>query len=179
MQKYVFLVVAALMAGASIRIVTTKNLVHGALYLVVALGGVAIVFLVLTAEFIAWVQILIYVGAVIVLLLFGLMLTRAPIGATALDNEQRGLALLVSGALFAVMAIILWTAFPTETIAVRPQIFTTEALGRQILTRFVLPFEVVSVVLLAALVGAVVLAKRDEGQDELIARDTEEHSDAG
>jgi len=161
MQQFAFLIIAAVVALGAVRVVTTKNLVHGALFLVLALGGAAALFLLLTAEFIAWVQVLIYVGAVIVLLLFGLMLTRAPVGGSALDNEKRGTALLVAGGLFVVMAVILWQGFPTQKIVFKPELFTVQRLGREIFTRFVLPFEVVSVLLLAALVGAVVLAKRD------------------
>lgn len=160
MQQYVFLGVAVVMAIAAIRLVTTKNLVHGALYLVVTLAGAAVVFLLTFAEFVAWTQVLIYVGAVIVLLLFGLMLTRAPIGRTALDNEQRGFAFLVAAGLFGITTTVLWRTFEGAEITLKEP-FGTEALGQSLFTRFVLPFEVVSVLLLAALVGAVILAKRD------------------
>jgi NADH-quinone oxidoreductase subunit J len=161
MQEYIFLVIAAVTTFAAIRLVTVKNLVHGALYLVVTLLGVAIVFLLLTAEFVAWVQVLIYVGAVIVLLLFGLMLTRAPIGKTALDRQQKALAVPVALALFGVTVPVLWRYFEGTNIDFGAEGGNTEALGTEIFTRFVLPFEVVSVLLLAALVGAVFLAKRD------------------
>ena len=160
MHKYVFAVVAVVMSIAAVRVVTTKNLVHGALYLVVTLLGAAIVFLMTLAEFVAWVQVLIYVGAVIVLLLFGLMLTRAPIGRTALDNEQRGLAALIALGLFSIMSVTMWRAFEGKSIEFGEATLAGE-LGQQLFTRFVLPFEVVSVLLLAALVGAVVLAKKD------------------
>ncbi|MGI8425631.1 MAG: NADH-quinone oxidoreductase subunit J family protein [Actinomycetota bacterium] len=161
MQQYLFMAIAAVMAFAAVRVVTARNLVHGALSLVVTLGGVAMVFLMLTAEFLAWVQVLIYVGAVIVLLLFGLMLTRAPIGPHAVDNEKRGIAALVAGSLFAVTGWVLWSGFGDQKINMRPELYSVKGLGTQIFTRYVLPFEVVSVLLLAALVGAVVLAKKD------------------
>lgn len=161
MQQYVFALTALAMAVGAVRVVTTKNLVHGALWLVVVLGGMAIAFVLLTAELLAWVQVLIYVGAVIVLLLFGLMLTRAPIGKGTLDNQQRGLAALVAGGIFAITSSVLYRAFEGQNIRLRPQAFSTEALGEEIFTRFVLPFEIVSVLLLAAMIGAVILAKRD------------------
>lgn len=161
MLQVAFGVTAALIVVASLRLVTTKNVVHGALYLVLVLGGAAVLFLLFLAEFVAWVQVLIYVGAVIVLLLFGLMLTRAPIGRTALDNQQRGFAALVAAAVFAITSTVLWRAFEGKKIGVGEAFKTTE-LGNQLFTKFVLPFEIVSVVLLAALVGAVVLAKRDD-----------------
>ena len=160
MQQYVFAVIAAVMCIAALRLVTTKNLVHGALYLVVTLLGAALVFLMTMAEFVAWVQVLIYVGAVIVLLLFGLMLTRAPIGKTAMDNQSRGFAALVAIGLFVIISVSTWNAFEGKNITFAES-FSVEALGTQIFTRMVLPFEIVSVLLLAALVGAVILAKRD------------------
>lgn len=161
MQQVAFAVVAALIVVSALRLVTTKNVVHGALYLVLVLAGAAILYLLFLAEFVAWVQVLIYVGAVIVLLLFGLMLTRAPIGRTALDNQQRGFAALVALAVFTITSTVLWRAFEGRQISFG-KAFDTANLGNVLFTRFVLPFEVVSVVLLAALVGAVVLAKRDD-----------------
>jgi NADH-quinone oxidoreductase subunit J len=161
LQGLIFLVVAATSGFAAIRLVTNKNLVHAALYLVVTLMGMAIIFLLLTAEFVAWVQVLIYVGAVIVLLLFGLMLTRAQIGKTALDRQQRWVAGPVALVLFAVTTPVLWRFFDGQMISLDRTSGNTEALGMEIFTRFVLPFEIVSVLLLAALVGAVFLAKRD------------------
>ena len=161
MQQAVFVLVAVAMVVAAVRLVTTKNLVHGALYLVVTLLGMAVVFVLMTAEFVAWVQVLIYVGAVLVLLLFGLMLTRAPIGRTALDRQQRALAAPSAIGLFVVTSTILWNAFEGRRINFASGEPNAELLGTEIFTRFVLPFEVASVVLLAALVGAVFLAKRD------------------
>jgi len=160
-MEVTFLIIAAVMSVGAVRLVTTKNLVHGALYLVVTLFGSAVFFLIALAEFVAWVQVLIYVGAVIVLLLFGLMLTRAPIGRTALDNENRGFALLVSGGLFVVSSVVLWRAFDGKRINLDTELFSSADLGTALFTRFVLPFEIVSVLLLAALVGAVILAKKD------------------
>lgn len=161
MLNVIFLATAAMVTIGALRLVTSKNLVHGALYLVVALLGIAIIFVLLTAEFVAWVQVLIYVGAVVVLLLFGLMLTRAPIGMTALDRQQRALAAPVAIGLFGVTAPVLWRFFEGTNIDFSATSGNTEALGTEIFTRFVLPFEIASVLLLAALVGAVFLAKRD------------------
>jgi NADH-quinone oxidoreductase subunit J len=161
MQQIAFVASAVLIVFSAIRLVTTKNVVHGALYLVLVLFGAAVTFLLFLAEFVAWVQILIYVGAVVVLLLFGLMLTRAPIGRTALDNQQRGLAAAVATSIFVATSAVLWFAFEGEQIDFN-QSFSTSELGRELFTKFVLPFEVVSVLLLAALVGAVVLSKRED-----------------
>jgi NADH-quinone oxidoreductase subunit J len=107
----VFLVVALITAAAAIMTVTSHNLVHAALYLAVTLAGIAGVFLVLSADFLALVQLVVYVGAVAVLFLFGLMLTRAPIGREALDSQHRGLALGVSVTLFVLLSTLIIGAF--------------------------------------------------------------------
>ena len=161
MQQVVFGIVAALIVLAAVRLVTTRNLVHGALYLLAVLAGAAILFLLFLAEFVAWVQVLVYIGAVVVLLLFGLMLTRAPIGNMALDSQTRPLAAVVSLAIFAITSTIVWKTFRGQKVHLsKPD--TVSTLGQAIFSRYVLPFEIVSVVLLAALVGAVVLARKEE-----------------
>jgi len=161
MQQVVFAVVAALIAFAAVRLVTTRNLVHGALYLLFVLAGAAVLFLLFLAEFVAWVQVLVYIGAVVVLLLFGLMLTRAPIGNMALDSQTRPLAAVVSLAIFAITSTIVWKTFKGQRVHFSKPV-TVSTLGQAIFSRYVLPFEIVSVVLLAALVGAVVLARKEE-----------------
>ncbi|HEX9315197.1 MAG TPA: NADH-quinone oxidoreductase subunit J [Actinomycetota bacterium] len=161
MQQVVFGIVAALIVFAAVRLVTTRNLVHGALYLLAVLAGAAILFLLFLAEFVAWVQVLVYIGAVVVLLLFGLMLTRAPIGNMALDSQTRPLAAVVSLAIFAITSTIVWKTFKGQRVHFS-QPGTISTLGQAIFSRYVLPFEIVSVVLLAALVGAVVLARKEE-----------------
>src|SRR6266700_2615719 len=110
-QDVAFVILGAIGSLAAIRLVTSTNVVHAALYLVVTLAMVAAVYLLLAAEFVAWVQVLIYVGAIVVLLLFSLMLTRAPIGRETLDNEQRGLAAIVAAGIFAGLVFLLQDSF--------------------------------------------------------------------
>lgn len=150
----------ALAAVAAIGVVSARNVIHAALWLVVALGGVGVVFLLLGAEFVGWVQFLVYVGAIVVLLLFGLMLTRAPIGRDATDNQQRAVAFLTAGATFGVLVWLIWRTFGDDRIPL-DRVSQTADVGNAIFSNFILPFELVSVLLLAALVGAIVLAKRD------------------
>jgi NADH-quinone oxidoreductase subunit J len=159
-QEGVFTALAVIALGAAVRLVTAKNVMHAALYLVATLASVGAVYLLLGAEFIAWVQILVYVGAIVVLLLFGLMLTRAPIGREALDNQQRGLAFLVSLGILAGLVFMIQQVFGAESIRLQPT--TTGEAGLSLFTNFVMPFEVVSFLLLAALIGAVVLARRED-----------------
>jgi NADH-quinone oxidoreductase subunit J len=161
-QQVVFWALAVAMTGSAIRVVTTRNVVHAALYLVATLLGAATMFILLFAEFVAWVQVLVYVGAIVVLMLFGLMLTRADIGKANFDNDQRWLAALCSLALFGVTSWVLVDAFEGQEISLERSVgTTTESVGEAIFAAYVLPFEVVSVLLLAALVGAVVIARRD------------------
>ena len=159
-QEIAFILLAIAGLAAALRVVTTKNVVHGALFLVVALSAVAGVYLVLGAEFVAWVQVLIYVGAIVVLLLFSLMLTKAPIGREALDNQQKPVAALVGLIVAAGLAYLVLDAFSGQQI--QPVPTAADELGSLIFSKFVLPFEVVSMLLLAALIGAVVLARKDE-----------------
>jgi NADH-quinone oxidoreductase subunit J len=117
---------------------------------------------VLAAEFIGWVQILIYVGAIVILFLFGLMLTKAPIGREALDNQSRGLAALVGLAILAGLVFLIQSAFPWSDPKLELAQGTSGAIGESIFKTYVLPFEAVSFVLLAALIGAIVLSRKDE-----------------
>ncbi|WP_338697386.1 NADH-quinone oxidoreductase subunit J [Streptomyces sp. Q6] len=158
-----FLLVGLVTFGAAIVTVTTKQLVHAALWLVVALGGLAVEYLLLTAEFIAWVQVLIYVGSVVVLLLFGLMLTRAPIGRSPdADSPNRWAALAVAVVSAAALVWVVVDAFRTTWIDLDTGAAqsNTEVTGSVLFRHWVLPFEALSVLLLAALVGAIVLSRK-------------------
>ncbi len=161
-QNVIFGVIAAAMGLAAIRVVTTKNIVHAALYLVVVLAGVAAMYILLAAEFTAVVQILVYIGAIVVLFLFGIMLTRAPIGRTSdLDNDQRWLALVVSMLLLGVLAGVLTDAYDDVKLPADSAVQRSGEVGTSIFQVYVIPFEAISVLLLAALIGAVVIARRD------------------
>jgi NADH-quinone oxidoreductase subunit J len=157
-----FLLVGLLTFGAALVTVTTKQLVHAALWLVVALGGLAVEYLLLTAEFIAWVQVLIYVGSVVVLLLFGLMLTRAPIGRSPdADSGNRWAALTVAVASAGALVWVVVDAFRTTWVDLNGAAAgSTEVTGASLFQNWVLPFEALSVLLLAALVGAIVLSRK-------------------
>jgi NADH:ubiquinone oxidoreductase subunit 6 (subunit J) len=127
------------------------------------------VYLLLAAEFVAWVQILIYVGAIVILFLFGLMLTKAPIGRDTLDHTgvNRIVGGLIALALFLGLASLTLRVWPVGTTsASSPVDGSTEAIGTALFHDYVLPFEVVSFLLLAALIGAIVLARKDDGSDE-------------
>ncbi len=173
----IMLGVAVLGGAAGLLVVTSRNVVHAALYLVVALLSVAGTFLALGAEFLAWAQVLVYVGAVIVLILFGLMLTRAPIGPMAQHNENGLLAFGVSVALFAFLCVVIFQSFGD----VRLELAYTgaAALGQVLYVEWAFPFMALGFMLTVALIGAIILARKEEGEgpitetdDELPSRDS-------
>jgi NADH-quinone oxidoreductase subunit J len=165
-QQVAFWVLAVAMAAAAIGVVRSKNVVHAALFLVIVLAGAAGQYILLVAEFVAWVQVLIYIGAVVILFLFGIMLTRAPMGAEAgqLDNDQRWAAVVVGVFVFGILVALFVDAFGAKDIAFKDDLVelgSTGNVANSIFRTFVVPFEIVSMLLLSALVGAVVLARRD------------------
>ena len=169
-ENYVFLLLGVPMLLAAWRVVASPNVVHAVLYLVAALAASAGLFLLLGAEFVAWTVVLVYIGAVIVLFLFGTMITRAPIGVEVELSHPRPVrisAAVVAGALFALVAGSAVVAF--EDSVVTSDVTRTEDIGQSIFERFVIPFEVVSLVLLAALIGGIVIARRDPDPDEYAA----------
>lgn len=164
-QEYAFLVLAVVGSVSAIAVVTARNVVHAALYLVVTLLSVGAVYIVLGAEFVGWVQILIYVGAIVILFLFGLMLTKAPIGRDTLDNQQRWVGAVVGAGVFAGLVFLIQQAWPLQDAVNTYGGFSgdTGAVGDAIFRSYVLPFEAISFLLLAALIGAIVLARKDDG----------------
>jgi NADH-quinone oxidoreductase subunit J len=164
-QNVAFWILAIAMAGAAIGVVRSQNVVHAALYLVVVLAGAAAQYILLAAEFVAWVQVLIYIGAIVILFLFGIMLTRAPMRPEgSMDNNQRIASAVVGVFLFGVITALLVDAYGGKEIKLENKLV---AIGRSgtiatsIFRDYLVPFEVVSMLLLAALVGAVVIARRD------------------
>lgn len=153
----------AVAVGSGVYVVTTKHLVRAGLWLVVTLAAVAGCYLVLGAELLAWVQVLLYVGAVVVLLLFAVMLTRAPIGASVDLDRARWPGLLIGAGAGLGLAALFASAYRWAEIP-SPATGTAERLGAQVFQEWVLPFEVVGVLLLAALIGAIVVSRPDIGE---------------
>jgi NADH-quinone oxidoreductase subunit J len=149
-------------AVSGFLVVTSKNLIHAALGLVGALGGTAGLFLVLSAEFVAWVLVLVYIGAVVVLFLFGIMITRAPVGYDVdLDNDRKVIAAVGAGSLFVLTSFAALDSFGDTALLGIGDPTGTGDLADALLGRFVLPFELVSFVLLAALIGGITVARKD------------------
>ena len=161
-QDIAMLVTMVLGGASALLVVTSRNVVHAALYLVIALLSVAATFLLLGAEFLAWTQVLVYVGAVVVLILFGLMLTRAPIGPMAVNNDNNRLALVASLGLFFFLTTLILRAYGDTTIELRH--VTAAALGEVLYLAWAFPFVVLGFFLTAALIGAVVIARAEIGE---------------
>jgi NADH-quinone oxidoreductase subunit J len=160
-QNIFFGIIAVVMLVSAFRVVTTKNVVHAALYLVIVLAGVAAQFILLGSEFVGVTQVLVYIGAVVVLFLFGIMLTRARLGEDeTVAGEHRIMAILVALVLFGVMGGSLLADFEDIRLDVAEPT-TTAQVSDSIFSQYLVPFEVVSVLLLAGLIGAIVVARKD------------------
>ena len=161
-EHVAFGIIAAVMVASALRVVTTRDIVHAALYLVIVLAGVAALFLLVGAEFTGITQVLIYIGAVIVLFLFGIMLTRSDFDQdTETDHKRKFPAILTALLLLAVMIGALVDRFEDVELDATPQ--TTAQVSDELFSQYIVPFEAVSVLLLAALIGAIVIARREEG----------------
>jgi NADH-quinone oxidoreductase subunit J len=162
--ELLFALLGVVAVGSGVLVAVSSNLVHCALWLVVTLGALAGCYLVLAAEFVAWVQVLIYMGAVVVLLLFALMLTRAPTGAVPdLTSSNRVVAAVVAAATAGLLVTCFAVAFEDARIDIADSdIGDPSSIGGTLFGSWVLAFELLSVVLLAALVGAIVLSRRGD-----------------
>jgi NADH-quinone oxidoreductase subunit J len=161
-EQIAFGIIAALMVLGAVRVVTSNNVVHAALWLVLVLAGAAAQYLLLAAEFVAITQVLVYVGAVMVLFIFGTMLTRAQIGRERdLNNKAWPAALVVALILGGTLAYVLIHTFGDDELPENPSIQSVQDVSDSIFGPYLIPFWALSFVLLAAMVGAIVLARKD------------------
>jgi NADH-quinone oxidoreductase subunit J len=162
-HQIVFLIVGFATLASAVMVVTTRNLVHAALWLVAALFGVAVVFALLDAGFLAVVQVVVYIGAIAILFIFAVMLTRKDIrDHTPQTNVHWWLGALIAVLTFSGLVALTrgWSGFSRSAAQLPPGFDAVTVLGDALIApdAFVLPFEVASVLLLAALVGAVYVA---------------------
>jgi NADH-quinone oxidoreductase subunit J len=161
-QNIFFGLIAAVMIVSALRVVTTSNVVHAALWLVVVMSGAASLYLLLGAEFVGVTQILVYVGAVMVLLLFGTMLTRAVIGSERdLRTSTWWVGIPTALVLFGLLAFAVVDQFEDTELPEDPALVSVQEISDAIFNPYLVPFFALSFVLLAALVGAIVIARRD------------------
>lgn len=162
-EEFIFYIVAAVTVLGAAGVVLARNVVHAALFLILALLAVAGVFILLSAEFLAIVQVLIYGGAVTILILFAMMLTRVRDMPQALDGPQRPFATVAASAFLGISVLaVVSTDFPGETEQITVVPFRD--LGEALFRVWAVPFEIASLVLLVALIGAIILARIEEGE---------------
>jgi len=154
---------AILVLGGALGVVITRNVAHAALYLLLSLASVAGVFILLVAEFLALVQVLIYGGAITIVLLFALMLTRAEEFSNVRDNPQWVVAGIAATSIFGVLGGVI---FNNKLEVQEPIGKGLEDLGTELFTNWVVPFEIASLVLLVALIGAIILARASDSPGE-------------
>jgi NADH:ubiquinone oxidoreductase subunit 6 (subunit J) len=162
-EEVIFYFVAAFTVIGALGVVAARNVVHSALFLIISLISVAGVFILLASEFLAVVQILVYGGAVTILILFAMMLTRVRDLPAQMTGKQAPVAALAAGA-FMVMSIIAITTteFPGESEDIN--VIDVNTIGDRLFTTYAAPFEIASLVLIVALVGAIILARGEEGE---------------
>ena len=161
--QILFIVVAVITLIAALLVVTSRNLIHAALWLILALFGIAVYFVMLSAPFLAMAQVVIYIGAIAILMIFAVMMTRRLMkDSGAQINSNWWVAAVVSLGLFSGLGWILssWYGFSTPMPDLPVGIDPLQQLGVALVSpdAFVLPFELASILLLAGLVGAVMIA---------------------
>jgi NADH:ubiquinone oxidoreductase subunit 6 (subunit J) len=153
---------SALLVGPALAVVLTKNLFHAVLWLALALTATAGLFLLLEAEFIAAVQLLLYAGGIVTIVVFAIVVTERLVGERIAQTSRRlAGGTLVAGALL-VLIVSAIAARPLAAVRAAPSDELTRAIGEAVLTRFVLPFELLAVLMLAALLGALYFARPED-----------------
>ena len=161
-QNIGFAIIALVMVVFAIRVVTSNNVVHAALSLVMVMAGAAALYILLAAEFVAITQVLVYIGAVMVLFLFGVMLTRAKLGKEGdLNNKNWAVGIPVALLLLGVMSYVLIDGWSDTKFDAEAPPVNTQDISDLIFKPYILPFWALSFVLLAAVIGAIVLARKD------------------
>jgi NADH-quinone oxidoreductase subunit J len=172
-----FAIIAVLIIASAVAAMTMRNLVHCALSLILTFAGLAALYLQLNAQFVGFAQILVYVGAVAILIVFAILLTRG--------SEPQQQPIVSSGwvvgtiaavAVFALLASMIASTKALATSATQAPVVTVKEIGEQLMTRYVLPLEVIGLLLTAALIGGVIVALREGGPSPASSPSREEHT---
>jgi NADH:ubiquinone oxidoreductase subunit 6 (subunit J) len=162
MSDLAFWVLSVLLVGSALAVVLSKNLFHAVLWLALALTGTAGIFLLLNAEFLAAVQLLLYAGGIITIVVFAIVVTERLVGER-LSQTNRGVvtgALVAGGLLVLIVSTLTQRELPSTPL---PQISDlTRLMGEQVLTTFVLPFELLALLMLVAMLGAIYFARPED-----------------
>jgi NADH:ubiquinone oxidoreductase subunit 6 (subunit J) len=161
MQLVMFAVFAVVTLGAALMVVLSQNLLRSALWLILAFFGIAGFFVLLEAEFLAVVQVLVYIGAIATLIIFAIMLSRNFMDPNQPRfNEQYGIVAGFAALLFVALAVVVTRI--SWPVAIQPPANTIEQLGTAFVTTYAIPFEVASVLLVVAMIGAIIVARERE-----------------
>ncbi|MEA3336573.1 MAG: NADH-quinone oxidoreductase subunit J [Chloroflexota bacterium] len=157
--QFIFIVISLFTVGCGFLVVVSRNLYHAALWLIATFFGVAALYAMLEAEFLAVAQVLIYIGAIATLIVFAIMLSRGMMmGRVKMSNFQWGVSAFTAGGIFILLVIVLLQInWPVIEDSVSPTAIAD--IGEALVNSYVVPFEVVSVLLLVALVGAIMIAR--------------------
>lgn len=167
MEVLIFAGMACVAAVSGVLVIVQRHAVYAALYLIITMGSLAGIYITLEAHFVWAVQILVYAGAIMVLFLFVIMLLNVPreeVPWASHDFRRIVLALVLVGVLLAELLLVLLWGGKHSAVPLSPGFGTTEVVGRLLFTDFLFPFEVTSIILLVAIVGAMVLAKGHYGK---------------
>lgn len=157
--QIIFYVFAVIVIGSAFLVVYGRNLIHSAFALLATFFGVAVFYVLLGADFLAGAQVLIYVGGILILLLFGVMLTQRIYDMNLKTETHQVLpGAAVALAIFATLVAVIFRT-PWRNLGIVVEGATTETIGRLFMTRYILPFEAASVLLLVALIGAAMLVR--------------------
>jgi NADH:ubiquinone oxidoreductase subunit 6 (subunit J) len=161
-EQITFAALSVILVGSALAVVLSKNLFHAVLWLALALTGTAGIFLLLDAEFLAAVQLLLYAGGIITIVVFAIVVTERLVGERLTQTNMRmgGAALVSVVFLGFIVAVVGRHAFPVT----RPEMpgDLTRLIGESVLTRYVLPFELLAVLMLAGMLGAIYFARPED-----------------
>lgn len=162
-QEAIFIILSLIILGGAFQVVTNRNLFHSALFMVMTFFGVAGLYFLMEAPFLGAVQILIYIGAITMLVLFAVMFTRRLMSPRQVQsNRQWWMVALVSGLLFFSLIFIIVRQVQWPLSGAAPAKDSIALLGQELMSTYALPFEVASLLLLVALVGAIIIARERE-----------------
>jgi NADH:ubiquinone oxidoreductase subunit 6 (subunit J) len=157
-----FVIFAGAMLGAGLLVVTMRDIIRCGLAMIVCFGSLAGIYVVLGAPLIGAAQVLVYIGAISVLILFAIMITQSKVAPTRLVFQTQAVPAAIASVILAIVLALSVTATDWGAVGERLR-SATDAVARVLFDQYVLPFEIVSVILLAAVIGGVFLAKREEG----------------
>lgn len=162
MERVVFILFSAVTLGAAVGVVAARNLLRSALWLVLAFFGIAGIFVLLQAEFLAVAQVLVYIGAIATLMIFAIMLSRGVMDPAQPRYNDQWRAVLGVAAVLAVVLAALVTRISWPVAAGEVPADAIQRLGADFVGPYVVPFEVASVLLVAAMIGAIIIARERE-----------------